>query len=196
MAKKTDNLSQVVNDIMQENSLETHENAPVAVVKDHLKGIPLIGVKSEFVGYSESAWKRKFPPSLCDTSLYVPLAKQVASMLSDSADNGILAGAKKVLAEDYTFADGRVPHGVSLDVFTRFDTIGDIAELSEYADVLGEQIKEMVKKMKNKDDVEFLDKVVAKVSRRQSLTPDEVGRLSQFGITLDRSVDSAEKTSV
>lgn len=162
-------------------------------LSNHLDRFPTFGVKSSFVPHSiDSAWNREFPESLCDVSLFVPLAKQVASLLSDSASTGVLAGASKVLKEDYTFPDGKIPHGVSLDLFTQLDNFKDIAEVSEYTDVLKAQISKIVKELNDSKAINGLDKIVVKLDSGRSLTSSDVALLAQFGISTDNSTDVKE----
>lgn len=169
---------------------QTGEKTSPVVQKAHFSALPFVGGSTSPVAYFEPAWRRSFPPSLCDKSLYVPLSKQVASLLSDSADNGVLAGARKVLDSDYTFPDGRIPHKVSLDVFTRLDDLKDVAEVSEYRDKLIEELSRIQGEAKRRDDVRNISALSEKLRAGESLSPDDVAFLSTFGVTVDDTIRS------
>ena len=178
---------------MPTKSSQTVDNTSTIVLSNHLDKFPTLGQKVTFTPSKiDSAWNRKFPPSLCDTSLFVPLAKQVASLLSDSASTGILSGASKVLKEDYTFPDGKIPHGVSLDVFTRLDEFKDIAEVSEFKDVLKEQVEKMIKEINDKEVLANLKKITGKLDEGISLSSDDVALLNQFGVTTENNSTSVK----
>lgn len=180
---------------MAEKSSQSVQNAPTIVLSNHLDKFPTLGQKVTFTPAKvDPAWNKTFPPSLCDSSLFVPLAKQVASLLSDSSETGILAGAAKVLKEDYTFPDGKIPHAVSLDVFTRLDDFKDIAEISEFKDVLKEQVQKMIKEMNDKEVLASLKKITGKLDQNISLSPDDVALLSQFGVTTENNTTSVKDT--
>lgn len=171
------------------------EKKSEVVLSNHLDKFPTFGQKVSFVPSKvPSEWIRKFPPSLCDTSLYVPLAKQVASLLSDSAETGILAGVAKVLKEDYTFSDGKIPHSVSLHALVALDDFKDIAEVSEYRDVLKAKVEEMLKEISDKETLENLKKLSNKIDKGVALTSDDVALLTTFGVSTENNTTSVKET--
>lgn len=183
MAKKDSNSVEL-------ESVQSVENGPQLVDSGHLDKYPTLNQKSVSTAYFEPAWHREFDKSLVDTSLYVPIVKQVASLLSDSSDNGILAGASKVLKEDYVFADGKIPHGVSLKTITAFDNVDDIAEVYEFNDTLKKQVKDIMAKLKDAESLKWLNELTAKIDAGETLTSDDVGKLKEFGVTLDNNTES------